>query len=352
LVEIYSRFGASVGIWEDIAVIGAPYNDSLGAVYVYTEQDTGWIEESILTASDGESGDYFGSAVSVFGDYIAIGAPYNGDSGYYSGSCYIYKNIDGIWVEISSLTAFDADDGDRFGSSVSLYNDKLLVGAYKDDDNQEDSGSVYVFSLSDDVWTFEQKLIAWDGAENDRFGYSLSLSENSILVGSYWDDVNGSYSGSAYIFEFDSGEWVPVQKIIPDDGFENYVFGFSVSLSGGNALIGAYRTDDTGAAYFFADDGLDYTETEIPTVSLNLSNFPNPFNPTTTISFETSDILEEAYIEIYNVKGQKADKLILSKEDLRKGKIVWNADEFASGVYFYKFNSGNLSETKKMILIK
>jgi hypothetical protein len=101
------------------------------------------------------------------------------------------------------------------------------------------------------------KIWADDGTEFDLFGYSVSLDGDTALVGAIWDDDLGDRSGAAYVFRLDEGNWTQVSKLLPDDGLADDEFGLSVSLSGGTALVGAYHNDasgsDSGAAYVFRE---------------------------------------------------------------------------------------------------
>ena len=104
--------------------------------------------------------------------------------------------------EASKLTASDAAAGDLFGYSVSLSGDRALVGAnLAENGGGVDSGSAYVFERSGTTWSQQQKLTADDAAADDRFGFSVSVSGDTALVGAYLDDDGGSSSGSAYVFE-------------------------------------------------------------------------------------------------------------------------------------------------------
>jgi hypothetical protein len=97
---------------------------------------------------------------------------------------------------------------------------------------------------------------------------------------------------------------------------------------------------------------VDAGEEDINPISAKLSqNYPNPFNPTTTIKFTTENP-EDAEIEIYNIKGQKVDQLQITNNELRIGEVIWNAEKFSSGIYFYKLKAGKEEVVKKMVLIK
>jgi hypothetical protein len=159
-------------------------------------------------------------------------------------------------VELQKLTASDGATDDRFGISVSLSSDgnTALIGAYYDDDKGSSSGSAYVFTRDGSTWTQQAKLVASDGAGGDYFGWSVSLSSdgNTALIGAYGDDdpVRGTDSGSAYVFTRNGSSWTEQAKLTASDGAADDRFGSSVALSsdGNTALIGAYGDDDKGNA--------------------------------------------------------------------------------------------------------
>ena len=121
--------------------------------------------------------------------------------------------------EDSKLLASDGSSNDRFGDSVSISSDGLtaIVGALWDNDNGSFSGSAYIYSLVGGVWE-ETKLLASDGASDDDFGKSVSISSDgtTALIGANGDDDNGTFSGSAYIFNIDSQD-------CPDINGDGYV---------------------------------------------------------------------------------------------------------------------------------
>ena len=160
---------------------------------------------SKLRASDGAANDRFGVSVSTSGDYAIVGAREDDDNGPGAGSAYIfapnYLNPNN-WGQQAKLTASDGATGDYFGESVSISGNYAIVGAYGDDDKGSLSGSAYIFKRDPDSesWGEQAKLTAPDGAANDYFGNSVSISGNYAVVGARRDDDNGSYSGSAYVF--------------------------------------------------------------------------------------------------------------------------------------------------------
>ncbi len=128
-----------------------------------------------------------------------MGAHLDDDDGSLSGSAYIFTRSDSSWTQQSKLTADDGAARDLFGVSVSVGEDTALVGAYGDDDAGSNSGSAYVFTRSGSTWTQQAKLPADDGGADDLFGVSVSISKDIALVGAYQDDHAGTQSGSAYV---------------------------------------------------------------------------------------------------------------------------------------------------------
>ena len=139
-----------------------------------------------------------------------------------------------------------------FGYSVAISGDQIVAGAYKDDDNGNDSGATYVFEKPTSGWTNmtqTAKLLPSDGGAEDRFGYSVAISGDQIAVGAYKDDDNGSSSGSAYVFEKPTSGWANMTqtaKLLPSDGLANDRFGISIGISGDQIVVGAYQDDDKG----------------------------------------------------------------------------------------------------------
>jgi len=253
-------FGISVSLDGDRAIVGAYQGGaggtSTGSAYLFRRNGARWVEESKLMPSDGVFDDRFGVSVSLRGDRVLIGASGDDDAGYTAGSAYLFRFDGGAWVETAKLTASDAAVNDRFGASVSQRGDRILVGAYLDDDNGSVSGAAYVFEFDGTAWVETAKLTAGDAGSGDRFGYSVSLDGDRALIGAHGDR---SESGSAYVFRFDGTSWVEEAKLRANDAASNDNFGVAVSLSGDGALIGAWGNADaglvTGSAYLFRLEG-------------------------------------------------------------------------------------------------
>jgi hypothetical protein len=185
--------------------------------------DNRWNLSSKLTASDGASADYFGASVSVYADTALIGAYGDDDNGVFSGSAYVFRELDGTWNEIAKLTASDGGYLGRFGIPVSLYGETALIAAPGDDDNGDESGSVYVFREVDGTWKEIAKVTASDGDSYDLFGYSVSLYGHTALIGARDDDDRRTDSGSAYVFaDLDAlRSWEHVGDVNCDGGVDS-----------------------------------------------------------------------------------------------------------------------------------
>ncbi len=255
-------FGSSVSVYNNTAVIGAHFDNNNGSAYVFEYSSGTWSQKAKLVAgNDAAANDRFGSSVSVYNNTAVIGAHFDDNKG----SAYVFEYSSGTWSQKAKLVADDAAAGDRFGYSVSVYNNTAVIGADSDDDNGPTSGSAYVFEYSSGTWSQKAKLVADDADADDRFGYSVSVYNNTAVIGAYRDDDGNSDSGSAYVFEYSSGTWSQKAKLVADDADADDRFGYSVSVSDGIAVIGAYRDDDgnsdSGSAYVFSVDSTSPTPT-------------------------------------------------------------------------------------------
>jgi uncharacterized repeat protein (TIGR01451 family) len=267
------RFGYSVSVSADTAVVGAYQDDTAGgadagSAYVFVRTGAMWTEQQKLTASDGAAGDWFGWSVSVSGDTAVVGA-YVDDTagGAYAGSAYVFVRSGTLWSEQQKLTASDGTAGNAFGFSVSVSGDTAVVGVpLATTAGGTGAGSAYVFVRSGTVWSEQQKLTAPDGETNDFFGFSVSVSDDTALIGAYEDNnAGGANAGSTYVFLRSGTVWSQQQKLTAPDGAAGDWFGYSVSVSGDTAVVGAPGADtaggvDAGSAYVFLRSGTAWSQ--------------------------------------------------------------------------------------------
>jgi len=210
-------FGNSVGISGNTIIVGARGTNNLGSAFVFDRAggSNNWLEVATLTALDPMAGDRFGASVAISGDTAVVGADGDDDDsiadaslGANRGSAYIFERNEGgasKWGIVKSLTAPDAAADDEFGGSVAISGDTVLIGADLDDDlSNIRSGSAYVFGRDEGGsgnWGQVAKLTASDPGAGDEFGVSVAISGNVILIGAHSDNDGGVGSGSAYVFE-------------------------------------------------------------------------------------------------------------------------------------------------------
>lgn len=248
-------FGESVAIHGDRIVVGARGDDHAGrlsgSAYVFRRTGDRWFQEAKLTAVDASANDWFGVAVSLGREHAVVGAHLTGGTG----AAYVFRRVGTRWFQDVRLGAYDAGLGDLFGYSVSIDGDRVLVGAYSDNDAGAGSGSAYVFRRGNSAWTQEAKLVAADGAAGDQFGYSVSIKGSYAVVGAANDDG----SGTTHVFRRFTSEWVAEQKLVPADAASGIFFGHAVAAGEECALVGA-RADDRHGEFAGSAHVFDRTE--------------------------------------------------------------------------------------------
>lgn len=248
-----------VGAFED-----DDHGQDSGSVYLFEKPVTGWpasmTETSKLGASDGAAGDYLGRSVAISGDTVVSGAPEDDDNGDRSGSVYLFEMPGTGWpesmTETSKLTASDGAEWDRLGGSVSISGETVVAGAENDADSGFGTGSAYLFEQPGSGWpgsmTETANLTASDGAAEDWFGHAVAVSGDTVVAGAFYDDDKGGNSGSVYVFEEPELGWANMTetfKLIASDGAADDQFGRAVSISRRTVVVGAEIDPDSSEAY-------------------------------------------------------------------------------------------------------
>ena len=257
------RFGFSVAVDGDTIVIGANGADNnglqSGSAYVFARRtETVWALQAKLTASDETFDDNFGRSVAVDVDTIVIGADCDDAGGFDNGSAYVFIRTRSNWALQERLTANPGFIADHFGGSVAVDGDTIVIGASFDDDNGSASGGAFVFTRTGTIWALQGKLSASDGAAGNNLGRSVAVNGDTIGIGAWLDDDNGSYSGSAYVFTRTGTIWALQGKLTASDGASNDEFGGSVAVDGDTIVIGATFGSFVGSAYVFTRTGTSW----------------------------------------------------------------------------------------------
>jgi hypothetical protein len=297
------QFGIAVGISGDTVVVGARFEDSstvgintlpnelaleAGAAYVFARSGVTWTQQAYLKADNTGADDRFGEAVAISGDTVVIGASIE-DSGTTgvnsvpdesvtdSGAAYVFSRSGAIWSQEAYLKASNPGGADRFGSSVALSGNTLIVGAFYEDSSTTgvnslpnesaiDSGAAYIFTRSGVTWSQQAYLKASNTGSGDFFGITVAVSGNTVAVGASDEDSSstgmnsvpneGSQdSGAAYVFTGVGNVWGLRSYLKADNTGESDRFGTSVAMAGDTVVVGsaleATGFDGAGAAYVF-----------------------------------------------------------------------------------------------------
>lgn len=248
------RFGSSVAICNEDIIVGAG-NKGGGRAYIFSRHQGGtdnWGQVKELVSHDIDIGDGFGGSVGIDGDFALVGACKDDDNGDYSGSAYLFhRNHEGPgqWGEVKKLLPGDGKKDDYFGVCVSISNKTLIVSAARSSASS-DPGAVYIFERDEgghDNWGEIKKLQPDGLEEGDQYALSICIDRDTIVVGAYGDDDIANVAGAAYVFtrnQGGAGNWGLVKKLLPDNGHEYYCFGYSVAVDGDGILVGAAITDE------------------------------------------------------------------------------------------------------------
>jgi hypothetical protein len=226
-------------------------------------------EAGHVFAGIGGPDEEFGASVATDGLYAIVGAPHDDTPlGSDRGAVYVYIREGESWTFTDRLFASDGGEGDQFGISVAISGDTILIGADRYTDGfMFDAGAAYVFVQDANTWTQQARLVASDREQFDRFGFSASLSGDTAVLGAFHHDVDGvTSSGAAYVFVRQDGQWSEEAQLAPSKGYHGGDFGFSVAVWGDTAVGGAPDAggapdNGPGRAYVFARQNGLWTET-------------------------------------------------------------------------------------------
>jgi hypothetical protein len=264
------QFGQTIDVSGDLMIVGASGRDTAagsnaGAAQIFQRNGTAWNLVATLTANDATAGDLFGTSVAIDGDFAVItAAGDNAGAGVNSGSAYVFHRSGGVWTQLIKLTANDGNTGDQFGVSADIDGNRIIIGAFQDDDTATNVGSAYIFEDSGAGFIQTAKLLG-DASAFAEFGTTVSISGESVIVGAHGDsNASGSNAGAAYVFTLVGGQWERQAKLKSSDlaGFDQ--FGVSVAIDGDVVVVGTSQDDDagsaSGSAYVFERTGSTWTQ--------------------------------------------------------------------------------------------
>ncbi len=249
------RFGLSVSLHEGVALVGTLPSGKLGEAYVFRYDGDEWVQEAKLMAPDGEIGDRFGQSVSLFADVAIVGAELDwNENGARAGAAYVFRRNGNAWILEDKIMASDGGLNHRFGVCVSLYENVFIVGAKG---HNVSTGAAYVYRYDGRNWGEEAKLTASDGRPLWRFGGTAAMHDDVTVVGQVNEPID-----SVYVFRFNRQQWVEEAKLFPSEHSQNYAD--TLAIDGNLVIVGASYDDErarrAGAAYLYRFDGREWKE--------------------------------------------------------------------------------------------
>ncbi|MFT5083204.1 MAG: hypothetical protein ACI9Y1_001244 [Lentisphaeria bacterium] len=259
------RFGEALSLQDDILMVGAPgatldTGVNGGVVFEYTLVDAIWTQGEPIVVDDSVEGDDFGAALQLnYSTELAIGAPGRDLN---KGAVYVVEHTGGTWVVGDPTVATIRDEGDKFGTSLVIQDDVLVVGApgeqssatgvdgLQADKSQEDAGAVYIFSRkdeSDTSWGGEDTYLKATTAGAMGFGSALAMTDSMLAVGAPLQDVTAGNSGAVYLFARDSeGGWPSAHTLKAVNNTEpSQNFGNVLAFIGDTLVVGAEGEDSS-----------------------------------------------------------------------------------------------------------
>ncbi|MEX1310587.1 MAG: FG-GAP repeat protein [Candidatus Sulfomarinibacteraceae bacterium] len=209
-------FGATVAVADDVLAVGAPDAPLGGGVYLYYRDGESWSLHQKVRNAEGAYDSAFGRAVALTDRTLVVGAPYGHSSDTWQcGAVYIFELVDDRWQQIQRINAEDAEADARFGTSVAISGDLLVVGAYDASGaTRPGTGAVYVFRMIDGRWTQAFKITRPNEDEERYFGTSVATDGDIIAAASpARSQTSGNRWGEVFVFGSQGSDWVLEQQI-------------------------------------------------------------------------------------------------------------------------------------------
>jgi antibiotic biosynthesis monooxygenase (ABM) superfamily enzyme len=392
----YANQGSSVSLSPDgnTAIVGGIWdNASAGAVWIWTCSAGVWTQQgSKLVGTDavGNAEQGFSVSLSSDGNTAIVGGYFDNSN---AGAAWIWTRSGGVWTQQGSkLVGTGAVSATRQGNSVSLSSDgnTAIVGGYLDNSV---AGAAWIWTRSGGVWTQQgSKLVGTGAVGNAAQGYSARLSSdgNTAIIGGY---VDNSSAGAAWIFATPNAP-MPVELVsfnatmnvfnaelrwttateVNNSAFDierrpasmmqwtkvgsvagagtsnvrhNYSF-FDNTRSPGTYSYRLKQIDRDGAFKYSQEVQVTI---EAPRVFALSQNYPDPFNPTTTISYSLAT-RSRVTLSVFNILGQKVRELVNGEKEAGSYNLAFDASGLASGVYFYCIQAGSFVQAKKLVVVK
>ena len=240
---------------------------SAGSVYIYEKVEGVWTRTATILSPEPIAGASFGWSVAIRGDWIAVSAWEDVVDGVSAGAVYVFTQIKGIWWPQARLVPNDPSYRLGYGRDIELDQNVLAVGAPGDDQVAEDAGAVYIYHYYNSDWNFAGKYIVPDGREGDGLGYQIGLSVPWLAVGAPYQDDEGWETGAVYLWELSRDVWRSRGRLAVSDLQLGDWFGYAPAVNGDTIVVGSphrahpeTRVFRAGASYVYTLEGGEWQE--------------------------------------------------------------------------------------------
>jgi len=295
-VEVTDWFGISVAVAGNRLVVGAHGEDtaavSAGKVYIYDWNGTAYVEVTTITASDAQAYGYFGVSVALDGNRLVVGARGVATTAVDGGKVYIYDWNGSDYVEVSTLTASDTQASGYFGVSVAVSGDRLMVGVDGANTIGVDTGKVYVYDWNGTAYVEVAQLTASDAQVTARFGSSVAIDGDGtrLVVGANYEDTAGLAAGKVYVYDRDTGTstYTEVAQLTASDAQAYDLFGSSVAINGTRLVVGAQLADtaacSAGKVYLYEWNSVTCAYDEVARLTASDAQVSDQFGSSVALS--------------------------------------------------------------------
>ncbi|KPA13672.1 PKD domain-containing protein [Candidatus Magnetomorum sp. HK-1] len=254
------EFGDSIAAIDDLLIIGASGNlKETGKAFIFRREGDQWIQEQQIEPEQLDIQDRFGCAVDISSEFIIVGA-FLGNG--YKGLAYIFQKVENTWQQIKLLTSPSGKPSSQFGRSVCINDQYAVIGSYLDTFEDIKTGVVYVYKRSENIensennWELMPTLVENNLEASDKFGISLDLDENLLMVGASKMNSDVVNSGVVLLYRIENDSFTNIKKIVADHPESDVLFGSSLAFSGSNVIIGSEILEGngpkSGGAYFYS----------------------------------------------------------------------------------------------------
>ncbi len=307
----------------------------------------------------------FGLVIDADDNRLVVGVDEDNVNGQYSGSVYVFENINSDWVQTAKLTPSNASAGMSFGGSVSIDGNYILVGAFGYDSNFQDSGAAYIFEYNGQNWNEIQFIEPSDPGIRHYFGHAVSIQGNFAVVGAPFDNTSDALAGSVYVYEKNGNVWSFKEKLYASDFTRGDVFGSNMVIDNDYLFVCApnkryLNQVRAGGIYVFQYNGNSWDERQIIQEEFKLpyTSFGSQMdfnNNTLVVGIVRHEYYKgAAYVYSLSSTGFQLEKKLFAS-DLANGDFFGSAVSINNGAIavsssyddYYDSNNGTIYLYKK-----